>query len=73
MMRSFTENLMAYAVGRRMEDFDQPTIRAITREAATNNYRFSSFVSGVVNSAAFRTKRAEAPASEAEGSGNQER
>ena len=72
MMRSFTENLMAYAVGRRMEDFDQPTIRAITREAEAHGYRVSSFITGVVNSAAFRTKRAEAPA-EAEGSGNDQR
>lgn len=72
MMRSFTENLMAYAVGRRMEDFDQPTIRAITREAEAHGYRVSSFIMGVVNSAAFRTKRAEAPA-EAEGSGNDQR
>ena len=72
MMRSFTENLMAYAVGRRMEDFDQPTIRAITREAEAHGYRVSSFITGVVNSAAFRTKRVEAPA-EAEGSGNEQR
>ena len=72
MMRSFTENLMAYAVGRRMEDFDQPTIRAITREAEAHGYRVSSFITGVVNSAAFRTKRVEAPA-EADGTGNDQR
>ena len=30
---SFTENLMAYALGRRVEDYDQPTIRAIARAA----------------------------------------
>jgi len=62
LMRSFTENLMAYAVGRRMEDFDQPSIRAIAKEAESKQYRLSSFVVGVVNSPAFRTKRAE-PAS----------
>lgn len=59
LMRSFTENLMAYAIGRRVEDYDQPTIRAIVRDAAANGYKFSSFISGVVKSAAFRTKRAE--------------
>jgi hypothetical protein len=64
LMRSFTENLMAYAVGRRMEDFDQPTIRAISRDAEAHGYRVSSFITGVVNSAAFRTKRAEVAADE---------
>ena len=61
--RSFTENLMAYALGRRVEDFDQPTIRAITRQAETKGYRFSSFVSGIISSPAFRSKRSDdAPA-----------
>ena len=31
---TFTENLMAYALGRRVEYYDQPTVRAIVREAA---------------------------------------
>jgi hypothetical protein len=60
LVRSFTENLMAYAVGRRVEDFDQPTVRAIAREAQSKGYKFSSFVMGVVNSQAFRSKRVEA-------------
>jgi Protein of unknown function (DUF1592)/Protein of unknown function (DUF1588)/Protein of unknown function (DUF1595)/Protein of unknown function (DUF1585)/Protein of unknown function (DUF1587) len=60
LMRSFTENLMAYAVGRRVEDYDQPTIRAIVRDAESENYRMSSFILGVVRSPAFRSKRAEA-------------
>ena len=61
--RSFTENLMAYALGRRVEDFDQPTIRAIARQAETKGYRFSSFVSGIISSPAFRSKRSDdAPA-----------
>ena len=57
--RSFAENLMTYALGRRMEDEDQTTIRAITRTAGANGYRFSSFVTGVVNSPAFRMRRAQ--------------
>jgi hypothetical protein len=57
--RAFTENLLTYALGRRVEDEDQTTVRAITRSAATNGYRFSSFVTGVVNSPAFRLRRAE--------------
>jgi len=46
---------MAYGLGRRVEYFDMPTVRAITRDAAENEYRFSSFVLGVVNSPAFQT------------------
>jgi len=44
-----------------------PTIRAITREAAKNNNRFSFFVLGIVKSPAFQMSKAEAPASEAVG------
>ncbi|HIF06704.1 MAG TPA: DUF1592 domain-containing protein [Gemmatimonadetes bacterium] len=55
--RIFTTNLMAYGLGRRVEYFDMPTIRAITRDAAENAYNFSSFVLGVVNSPAFQTTR----------------
>jgi hypothetical protein len=59
LVRSFTENLMAFAIGRRVEDFDQPTVRAIASNAETNGYRMSSFILGVVNSSAFRSKRAD--------------
>jgi len=59
LVRTFTENLLAYALGRRAEHFDQPTIRAITRSAATQDYKMSAFILGVVKSDAFRLKRAE--------------
>jgi hypothetical protein len=62
LVRSFTENLMAYAIGRRIEDFDQPAVRQIARDAEAKDYRLSSFVMGVVNSSAFQNKRAEAVA-----------
>ncbi|MEO2157801.1 MAG: DUF1592 domain-containing protein [bacterium] len=55
-VRTFANNLMAYATGRRMEYFDQPTIRKITSEAAANDYRISSFILGVVNSDPFQMK-----------------
>ena len=58
-VRNFTENLMAYALGRRVEYFDEPTVRAIARTAEANNYRISSFVLGVVKSDAFRMRRVE--------------
>ena len=59
LVRNFTENLMAYALGRRTEYFDQPTIRAIAKSAEANNYRISSFILGVVKSDAFRMRRVE--------------
>jgi uncharacterized protein YceH (UPF0502 family) len=59
-IRNFTENLMSYAIGRRIEYYDGPTVRAIVRKAAQNDDRFSSFVIGIVNSAAFQMSRAEA-------------
>jgi hypothetical protein len=58
-IRNFTENLMSYALGRRIEFFDEPTIRAIVKKAAQNDFRFSSFVLGIANSAAFQMSKAE--------------
>ena len=58
-MRTLTENLMAYAIGRRMEYYDQPTIRRIVSEAEDDGeYRMSALILGVVGSDAFRMKRA---------------
>jgi hypothetical protein len=59
LVRTFTENLLAYALGRRVEYFDQPSIRAITRAAQKDDYRMSAFIVGVVKSDAFRMRRAE--------------
>lgn len=56
--RQFTSNLMAYALGRRVEYQDQPAVRAITASARDNDYRMSSFILGVVMSDAFRMKQA---------------
>jgi mono/diheme cytochrome c family protein len=58
-IRNFTENLMAYALGRRVEYYDQPTVRAIVKKAAQNGNRFSTFVLGVANSPAFQMAKAE--------------
>ena len=52
--------LVAYAVGRRVEAYDMPTIRAIVRSTAARDYRMSDLILGVAKSAAFRTARAEA-------------
>jgi hypothetical protein len=56
---SFTESLMTYGLGRRVESFDMPAIRKIVRDAAKDNDRFSAYVLGVVNSRAFQMSRAE--------------
>jgi hypothetical protein len=60
LVRTFTENLMAYALGRRTEYFDQPAIRAITKSAAADDYKMSSFIMGVIKSDAFTKKKTEA-------------
>jgi hypothetical protein len=61
LVRTFTENLLAYALGRRTEAFDQPAIRAIAKAAEGHDYQMSSFIVGVVKSDAFQMKRAETP------------
>jgi hypothetical protein len=55
----FTEMLMAYALGRRVEPYDMPTIRQILRDARPHDYRISELILGITHSAAFRTARAE--------------
>ncbi len=62
-LRSFTESLLTYAVGRRVEYTDMPAIRSIVRDAAKNQNRISSFILGVVNSPAFRMSMTTEPAS----------
>jgi mono/diheme cytochrome c family protein len=51
--RTVTEKLMAYALGRRLEYYDRPAVRAIVREAAANNYRWSALIAGIVKSPPF--------------------
>lgn len=59
LMRSLTENLMAYALARRVEYYDQPTIRRIVADAENDGqYRMQSLILGVVQSEAFRMKQA---------------
>ena len=64
LIRTFTENLMAYALGRRLEYYDMPAVRAIARDAGTQDHRLSAFILGIVNSPAFQMKGA-APAGQA--------
>jgi hypothetical protein len=55
-VQTLTERLMTYALGRTVEYYDMPTVRKIVREAARDNYRFSSIVMGIVRSAPFRMR-----------------
>jgi hypothetical protein len=59
LVRTFTQNLFAYATGRSATYLDAPAIRMITRQAEENDYRMTSFILGVVKSDAFQMKRAE--------------
>jgi hypothetical protein len=56
-----TEKLFTYALGRPVQYFDMPTVRAVVHRAAQNDYRFSSLVLGVVSSDAFQMKIKKAP------------
>jgi hypothetical protein len=53
-MRTFTEKLLTYALGRGVEYPDMPVVRHIVRQAARDDYRFSSVVLGIVTSAPFQ-------------------
>jgi hypothetical protein len=55
-VQTFTEKLMTFGLGRGIEYFDMPTIRKIVRDAAQDNYRFSTLVLEIVNSDQFRMK-----------------
>jgi hypothetical protein len=52
--------MFTYALGRRVEAFDMPTIRKIVGAGKKNDYKMSSFIMGVINSPAFQMSRAEA-------------
>jgi len=55
-LRTAAEKLMVYAIGRKTEYYDMPVIRTVTQNAAHDNYRFSSLVMGIVNSAPFQMR-----------------
>jgi mono/diheme cytochrome c family protein len=59
LLETFAENLMTFAVGRRLAAGDMPTIRHIARDADAAESRFSAYVLGIVKSPAFRMKQIE--------------
>lgn len=70
LVRTFTLNLMAYAMGRRVEYTDQPALRRVVKAAEEDGFKMSSFIVAVVNSEPFLMKRAVAVAEDTEVNGN---
>lgn len=60
-LTNFTDNLLAYGLGRIVDYRDQPFVRAINRDAARSNNKMSTFIFGIVKSPAFQMRRAEEP------------
>ena len=57
-VETVTEKLLTYALGRGLQYYDAPTVRAIDRAAAADDYRWSSVVLGIVKSAPFQMRTA---------------
>jgi Protein of unknown function (DUF1592)/Protein of unknown function (DUF1588)/Protein of unknown function (DUF1587)/Protein of unknown function (DUF1585)/Protein of unknown function (DUF1595)/Planctomycete cytochrome C len=57
-VRTMTEKLLTYGLGRGIESCDMPAVRAIARDAARQNYRFSELIMGIVKSTPFQMKKA---------------
>jgi hypothetical protein len=57
-VQTLTEKLLTYALGRGVEPYDLAAVRRIVHDAADDDYRFSSFILGVVESTPFTMRRA---------------
>jgi hypothetical protein len=55
-VRTLTEKLMTFALGRGLEFYDAPAVRKIVASAKENDYRFSQVVIGIVQSTPFRMR-----------------
>ena len=67
LVQTFTENLMTFALGRRLGYEDMPAVRGIVREAEAGHHKLSAFVLAIVKSPAFRMKSADASSATAAG------
>jgi hypothetical protein len=56
---TFTAKLLTYALGRGVEYYDAPSVRAIVRQAQANDFRFSSFIVGIAGSTPFQMRRSQ--------------
>ena len=59
--RALTAKLLTYALGRGLEGYDGPTVRAIARGLAEQDYRFSALVLEIVKSTPFQMRRGDTP------------
>ena len=57
-VRTVSDKLLTYAIGRGLEHYDAPAIRGVVRAAAADNYSWSSTILALVKSAPFRMRRA---------------
>ena len=57
-VNTLTEKMLTYALGRPLEYYDMPVVRAIVSDSATKNYRFSALIAGIVKSEPFEMRRA---------------
>jgi hypothetical protein len=64
---AITEKMLTYALGRGLEPYDRPTLKAIESDLSQNNYRFSSLVLGIVKSLPFQERAAQPKALQAKG------
>jgi hypothetical protein len=64
LVRNFTSNLLAYAIGRPTNYLDQPTVRAIVRDSERNGYKMSALIMGIVKSDAFQMRDSQATTNE---------
>src|SRR5439155_24344993 len=60
-VETVVEKLLTYALGRGLEYYDQPAVRAITREAAQHDYRISSVIVAITRSTPFQMRRSQDP------------
>ena len=56
---TITEKLMRFALGRSLEYYDMPEVRAVVRAASEDDYRWSSIILGVIESTPFQMRRTE--------------
>jgi hypothetical protein len=61
---SLTEKVLTYALGRGLERHDRAVVRQIVKRVASNDYKFSSLISGIVNSGPFQMRRSRAGVAE---------
>jgi hypothetical protein len=54
---TLTEKMLTYSLGRGVEYYDMPALRAIVKDAARDDYRFTSLIRAIVESAPFQMRR----------------